>query len=245
MRLLCQIGFHAWTGCTCVKCDAVRHEWNGCKCQNPGCTETRHEWNHCTCSLCGAERDSIWGILSKHHDWDGCRCRVCGKVDHKGDQKVCLSCGALNLNKIANDAGKMLFEVVGLGKIARFALYNPRGVAFEKASDRESSLKNIWNLRRDLDNQLSPKEQSQFFHNVGSTCVSQFNFALMLSAKLTGRSQWDTPHYSAPDIIKKLTPLIKIMFQSDQDNLATDPPENWISLVEQAIAALPKNRFTQ
>jgi hypothetical protein len=59
MNLLCVIGFHAWSGCTCLRCGKTRNN--------------NHHWDACICDVCGKMRD-------KNHIWKDGKCIKCGKT---------------------------------------------------------------------------------------------------------------------------------------------------------------------
>ena len=59
MSMLCRLGFHSWTACTCDRCGEIRdkdHPWEGCKCTICGKTRDRdHVWGDEKCRVCGAK----------------------------------------------------------------------------------------------------------------------------------------------------------------------------------------------
>lgn len=58
MNLLCNLSFHNWKGCTCLKCGKTRNK--------------DHHWDACICDVCGKMRD-------KNHIWKDGICIKCGK----------------------------------------------------------------------------------------------------------------------------------------------------------------------
>ena len=75
--LLCSLGFHAWQGCECKRCDSYRHE-----CQ------LRADDEVVDCDMCHGVGCSILGVL----------CAKCGATGHVNrpipgtERNVCAKC---------------------------------------------------------------------------------------------------------------------------------------------------------
>lgn len=119
MALKCVLGFHAWSGCKCSACGAVRdagHDWSR-NCETcSGCDQMRdrqHDWSQdCEqCLICGINRNEAhdWSVdctqcakcsrtRTGSHAWNGCKCSQCATRRDEGhdwsrDCRRCSRCG--------------------------------------------------------------------------------------------------------------------------------------------------------
>ena len=80
MKLKCLLGLHAWCGCKCSVCGAIRdkdHRWQGCRCQVcNGTRSTGHDFrNGCTCVVCGVT-NHVWDKPTGKCSRCGCGARI-------------------------------------------------------------------------------------------------------------------------------------------------------------------------
>jgi hypothetical protein len=149
----CMLGMHAWTGCKCRLCGALR--------------DTEHVWRGCRCAVCAVTRNV-------EHDCRGtCTCSVCGATSHAWDETagVCsrCGCGAISV-RTAADFARVREDLAGFYRLESHIIIGPSG--FSPVGALETPFRGIFDgnghtVRVHLDSWKQGHNQTLFEANDG------------------------------------------------------------------------------